>query len=139
MSTIPDQPASPAFSRLLILLGVLATIAGAIGTLLVAWMLGAVIPRWLDGRFAYFTYQFLFQGLWLLFFVSMFVLGLKLIRSGREGRRHDVVPGLTLYYLGAALAMIGVMLVVFGSVAVGAALFGAGALAVYVEWSTEVI
>ena len=139
MTTLTDQPASPTFSRLLILLGVLAAVVGAVGTLLVAWMLGSMAPHWLDGRLAFFTYQLLFQALWLLFFVSMFVLGLKLIRSGRERRRHDVVPGLTLYYLGAALAMIGVMLVAFGNLAVGAALFVAGALAIYVEWSTEVI
>ena len=139
MTTATRQPPSKFFSLSLIVLGALATVAGAIGTLLLAWMLGVAVPRWLGGQLGFFTFELLFQLLWLLFFASLFSLGLKLIRSGRDGRSHDVVPGLTLYWLGAALAMIGIMLFAFGDVITGIALFAAGALAILVEWSTEVI
>lgn len=133
------EPASPMFSRLLILLGILAAIVAAVGTVLLGYMLGSALPAWLDGRLGFLTFQLLFQALWLLFFVSMFVLGLRLIRSGIDRRRKDIVPGLTLYFLGAALAAIGVMLFTFGNLAAGVGLFLAGALAIYAEWSTEVV
>ncbi len=133
------EPATPIFSRLLVLLGIMAATAGAAGTLLLGYMLGAALPAWLDGRLAFLTFQLLFQLLWLVFFISMFVLGLSLIRSGRDRRRKDIVPGLTLYFLGAALAAIGIMLFTFGNVAAGLGLFVVGALAIYVEWSTEVV
>lgn len=139
MTAATNSNSTRFFSLSLILLGVLAVIAGAVGTLLVGWMLGHLLPQWLGGRLGFFTWQLLFQALWLFFFINLFSLGLKLIRSGRDGRQHDVVPGLTLYFLGAALAMIGVMLFVFGSGPVGAGLFAAGALAILVEWSTEVV
>ncbi len=133
------ESATPMFSRLLILLGIMAAIAGAVGTLLLGYMLGSALPAWLGGRLAFLTFQLLFQTLWLVFFISMFVLGLRLIRSGVDRRRKDIVPGLTLYFLGAALAAIGIMLFTFGNVAAGLGLFVAGALAIYAEWSTEVV
>jgi tryptophan-rich sensory protein len=133
------EPATPTFGRLLILLGIMSAIAGAVGTLLLGYMLGSALPAWFDGRLAFLTFQLLFQLLWLIFFISMFVLGLSLIRSGMDRRRKDIVPGLTLYFLGAALAAIGIMLFTFGNLAAGVGLFIAGALAVYVEWSTEVV
>jgi hypothetical protein len=131
--------APPGRSRLVMLLGIIIAIAGALGTLLLASMLGALIPQFLQGHIPFLSFQLLFQLLWLIVMVSLFVTGISLINSGVRHKRKDLVPGLTLYFLGAALAINGLLLFTFGNVATGVALFVVGALAMIIEWSTEVI
>ena len=131
--------APPGRSRMVMALGLILAMVGASGTLLLTWMLGALIPGFIQGHFPFLSFQLLFQLLWLVFFVSLFITGLSLIRSGAVRKRKDLVPGLTLYFLGASLVINGMLLLTFGHLGVGAGLVTSGVLAILLEWSSEVV
>lgn len=131
--------APPGRSRLIMLLGLVFAVAGALGTLLLTFMLGILIPEFFQGRAAFLSFQLLFQLMWLVFFISLFITGLSLMRSGVKRKRKDLVPGLTLYFLGAALVVNGMMLMTFGDMTRGVILTVTGIAAMLVEWSTEVV
>ena len=131
--------APPGRSRLIMALGLVFAAAGAAGALLLTFMLGVLVPEFLQGRVTFLSFQLLFQLMWLVFFVSLFITGLSLLRSGARRKRKDLVPGLTLYFLGAALVVNGMMLMTFGDMTRGVVLTVTGIAAMLVEWSTEVV
>lgn len=122
---------------LMVLLGLVIAAAGIglsfiIGVLLFDQMQSA-------NQIAVSNNQLLYEGLWLLFTVSLTVLGLSLMVSGFRQKAHDVVPGPTLYVMGVALMAIALMMAMYGQVlhAVVAALVGLTLMVI--EWYYDVV
>ena len=137
MSTaVTERPAS---RPLLIALGAVLAILGAAGLLRISTMLAFLLPQLAGGEFRFFSHLALFQVMWAVFFVSLLITGVSLIVSGARGKRRDVVPGLTLYFLGASLMVNGILLLTYGHPLYGGIALFIGALAAYLEWSTEVV
>ncbi len=137
--TTEDYDAGTACSRVLIFLGALAAILGAAGVLAISPMLAYLIPKITDGEYAYLFNLVLFQVMWAVFFVSLLVTGIKLIISGMQRKRHDIVPGLTLYFLGAALIVNGFLMLTYGHLLYAGIAIVVGSVVAYIEWSTEVV
>jgi len=126
-------------SRLIILLGIFAAIIGAAGGVGVSPMLAYLIPKLISGEYSYLFNLVLFQFMWAVFFVSLLVAGIKLIVSGLQRKRHDVIPGLALYFLGSALIVNGFLMLTYGYVLYAGIAILNGFIVVYIEWSTEVV
>ena len=102
-------------------------------------MLAYLIPKLISGEYSYLFNLVLFQFMWAVFFVSLLVGGIKLIISGLQRRRHDIIPGLTLYFLGSALIVNGFLMLIYGHVLYAGIAILNGFIVVYIEWSTEVV
>lgn len=126
-------------SKLVLLFGLLLAIAGGLGTIALSALLVYTVPRTVSGEWHFFSHQALFQSMWAVFFVSLFMTGVSLVVSGANRKRKDLVPGLTLYFLGAALVVNGLLMLTYGHWIFGAVMIAVGAVAVYLEWSTEVV
>jgi hypothetical protein len=137
--TTEDFDAGLARSRFIIIVGVLATILGVLGSLGIFRMLAFLIPKLSSGEYSFLSHLALFQFMWAVFFVSLLVAGIKLVVSGIKRKRHDIVPGLTLYFLGAALVVNGILMLTYGNVVYAGITILIGALVSYLEWSTEVV
>lgn len=124
---------------LVISLGIVLAILGAAGTLVISTMLAFLLPAVFDGGLGFLSHQALFQVMWAVVFLSLFVTGVSLISSGSQGRRHDLVPGLTLYFLGAALLVNGLLLLSSGHLVYAILACVIGTAVVMLEWQTEVI
>ncbi len=83
---------------------------------------------------SHFTLQTL---VWMLIFVSGAVAGISLLVSAIRRRRHNLVPGPTLYFLGTGLLFNGIILLADTAYlwAIASALLGA--LLIYLESNTE--
>jgi hypothetical protein len=137
--TTENYDAGAMRSRLIILLGIFAAIIGAAGGLGISPMLAYLIPKLMSGEYFYLFNLVLFQFMWAVFFVSLLVGGIKLIISGLQRKRHDIIPGLTLYFLGSALIVNGFLMLIYGHVLYAGIAILNGFIVVYIEWSTEVV
>lgn len=126
-------------SRYITVIGAIIAVLGAAGTLGISAMLAFLLPELADGNLGFFFNQALFQVIWAVFFISLFVAGLSLIVSGVRQKQHDLVPGLTLYFLGAALVVNALMMLTYGHVVYALTAGAIGCIVMYAEWSTEVI
>ncbi len=125
--------------RFITVLGAVMAVLGAAGTLGISAMLAFLLPALAEGSLSYFFNQALFQVMWAVFFISLFVAGVSLIVSGVKRKRHDLVPGLTLYFLGAALVVNALLLLTYGHLVYALTAAVIGCVVMYAEWSTEVI
>jgi len=137
--TTKGYDASVARSRLIVFIGALAATLGAAGVLAISPMLAYLIPKLTSGEYSFFFNLVLFQVMWAVFFVSLLVAGIKLIISGVQRKRHDIVPGLTLYFLGAALIVNGFLMLMYGHALYAGIAIVVGSVVTYIEWSTEVV
>ena len=80
----------------------------------------------------------LFHIIWVVFFLSLLLTGIKLLISALNKRTKDLVPGMPLYFLGASLVIIGLFYLVFGQFVYAVVSIIAGALCLYVEGTTEI-
>ncbi len=83
----------------------------------------------------HFTLQTL---VWLLIFVSGAVTGIALVVSAIRRRPHNLVPGPTLYFLGAGLLFNGIILLADTAYVWAIGSLVAGAVLVYLESNTEI-
>lgn len=137
--TVENYDAGVARSGFIVLLGIVAAILGAAGTLGISKMLLYLIPKLNDGEYSFLSHLALFQFMWVVFFVSLLIAGVKLVFSGIRRKRHDIVPGLSLYFLGAALIVNGFLMFTYGHVLYASVTVLIGAMVSYLEWSTEVV
>ncbi|RUM94473.1 MAG: hypothetical protein DSZ28_02985 [Thiothrix sp.] len=131
--------AGVARSRLILFIGALAAILGAAGVLAISPLLVYLIPKLVNGEYSYLFNLALFQFMWAVFFVSLLVAGIKLVISGANRKRYDIIPGLTLYFLGAALMVNGFLMLMYGHVIYAGIAILVGSIVSYLEWSTEVV
>ena len=137
--TTENYDAGAARSRFIIFIGALTATLGAAGVLAISPMLAYLIPKLTNGEYSYLFNLVLFQLMWAVVFVSLLVAGIKLIISGANRKRHDIIPGLSLYFLGAALMVNGFLMLMYGhAIYAGIAIF-VGSIVSYLEWSTEVV
>lgn len=85
------------------------------------------------------THQFLYEGLWFVFFLSLAVLGISLLFSGFNRRRHNVVPGPTLYLMGASLLAIALMMIMYGQTLHAVVAAVVGVILMVVEWYYDAV
>ncbi|MGV6859137.1 MAG: hypothetical protein ACWA5X_09200 [bacterium] len=133
-----DQPASTGLNathhRWLMPLGWLLALAGGAGTLLlVVVMVNRVVGVVESGVMAP-PLQMLYEGLWLLFFASLFTLGISLVVSALRKVRRNAVPGPTLYVMGASLMVLGLMMAMYDQVFQAALSLGMGLVLMIAEW-----
>lgn len=118
----------------LVIAGVGAALSFIVGVLLFDQYQAAA-----SGGFSVGNHQFLYEGLWLVFFVSLTVLGISLLFSGFNRRQHNVVPGPTLYFMGAALLAIALMMTMYGQVLHAVVAAVAGVTLMIIEWYYDVV
>lgn len=92
-----------------------------------------------SGNYSVTSHQYLYEGLWLVFLVSLSVLGLSLVISGFQKRQHDIVPGPTLYLMGASLLGIALMMTMYGQVLHAVVAAMAGVTLMVIEWYYDVV
>ena len=136
---VENFDASATRSRLIIVLGAIAAVLGAAGILAISPMLVYLIPKLTSGEYRYLFNLVLFQFMWAVFFISLLIAGIKLIISGVKRKRHDIIPGLTLYFLGAALIVNGLLMLTYGHTLYAGITVLIGVAVAYIEWSTEVV
>jgi hypothetical protein len=136
---VENFDASATRSRFIIVLGAIAAVLGAAGILAISPMLVYFIPKLTSGEYRYLFNLVLFQFMWAVFFISLLIAGIKLIISGVKRKRHDIIPGLTLYFLGAALIVNGLLMLAYGHTLYAGITVLIGVAVAYIEWSTEVV
>ena len=118
--------------------GVIAAVAGFLGAfanlrLLAGALADAAGP---GGMLAPMTaYYFA----WLIFFGGLVAAGISLMVAAVQGRREDIVPGPSLYLMGAALLVAGMAQLLFGRVALAGVTALAGLLLMYVEYRSALL
>ncbi len=120
------------------LLGVLLGLPGMIGTLALVTVLVSRISLDQQGG-GLFVKQFMYEGLWLLFFASLFVLGASLVVSSARQVTRNVVPGPTLYVMGSSLMVIGLMMLMYDNFWQAMAAMGVGLLLMIAEWYYDIV
>lgn len=119
--------------------GILALAGGLLGLVIVTRLLAADFAPIDGGVKAYLTTFVIYHALWWCFFVSLSIVGLSLLHAAFRGRTSNLVPGPTLYVLGATLIVNGFFLLMFGAAGwAGLAVF-AGAIFMYLEHQTVLI
>ncbi|HBS27675.1 MAG TPA: hypothetical protein DD827_11250 [Gammaproteobacteria bacterium] len=121
------------------ILGAIIAIIGAAGILRISTMLAFLLPQMAEGEFSFLSHQALFQIMWAVFAISLFITGISLIVSGAKNKKHDLVPGLTLYFLGASLMINGSLLFMYGHTLYAVVAILIGAIVTFLEWNTEVL
>lgn len=124
---------------MLVLLGLVIASAGVVLSGIISVLLFDQFQTASDGLAVVSTNQFLYEILWLVFSLGLTILGLSLMVSGLRGRTHDVVPGPTLYFMGAALMAIGLMMGMYGQVLHACVAALAGLTLMVVEWYYDVV
>ena len=133
-----DTQASILFSGLTLLVGILCIIAAVIGIFWLSKILPGLYTSVVQDGYAFMKNSVVFHLLWLVFFLSVLVAGIRLIISAVNKRTTDLVPGLSLYFVGASLVVIGLFYVVFQQAAYATVAIIAGILCIYFEGAAEI-
>ena len=118
--------------------GVVALLCGVLGVVQVSRILANDFATIEGGVQAYLTTFVVYHAMWWLFFLSLSVVGLSLLQAALVARRTNLVPGPTLYVLGATLIINGLFLAMFGQVMWAIAAIAVGLVLMYLENQTVV-
>lgn len=120
--------------------GIVAILIGLTGVMVMVRLLVADFAP-LDNApvKAFLTSFVLYHVIWVCFFLSLAVAGLSLASAAVRRKHRDLVPGITLYVLGAALFINGLFLLLFGLPAWGAVALAAGLALMYLEYRLDVL
>lgn len=111
----PEHRQASAIGRALISLGgVGASVAGGIGIFLNLRLLAQDVAVAADGTRSLFAPMTAYHFAWLAFFAGMLSVGISLIAASIKGRSEDIVPGPSLYIMGAALLIAAMCQLLFG-------------------------
>lgn len=133
-----DSNASPLFSGMTFITGIICTGTAAIGIFWLTKIIPGIYQTLSQNGLSFMSNTVLFHLLWVVFFLSLLITGVKLLISAINKRTKDLVPGMPLYFLGASLVVIGLFYLVFGEYTYALISMIAGALCIYVEGTTEV-
>ena len=133
-----DSQASLLFSSLTLLIGILCVSAAVFGIFWLSKILPGLYTSVVGDGYAFMRNSVVFHLLWLVFFVGVLVVGIRLIISAIKKRTTDLVPGHSLYFVGASLVVIGLFYVVFEEMAYAAIAIIAGILCIYFEGAAEI-
>lgn len=131
----PEHRQASAMGRALIgLIGVVASVAGGIGGFASLRLLARDVSHSADGIRALLTPMATYHLAWLVFFVSMIVIGVSLMVATIKGRSEDIVPGPSIYFMGAALLVVAMLQLMFGRPGLAAASAIAGVVLMVAEY-----
>jgi len=133
-----NEQASAVFSGLTFITGIICTGTAAIGVFWLSKIIPGIYHTLSVNGFSFMSNSIIFHLLWVVFFLSLLVTGIKLLISAMNKRTKDLVPGVPLYFLGASLVIIGLFYLVFGEFVYALISMIAGALCIYVEGTTEI-
>ncbi len=138
MQSTHHQSANPIFSVLTFIIGVICIAAAAIGIFWLSKIIPGIYHTLNQNGFSFMSNSILFHLIWLVFFISLLITGIKLLISGLKKRKKDLVSGITLYFLGASLVIIGLFYFVFEQYIYMAISMIIGALCIFLEGATEI-
>ena len=133
-----DPKASSLFSGMTFITGIVCTGIATIGIFWLSKIIPGIFQTLSENGFSFMSNTALFHMLWVVFFVSLLITGIKLLISALNKRTKDLVPGMPLYFLGASLVIIGLFYLVVGEYAYALISIVAGALCIYVEGTSEI-
>ena len=120
------------------IIGVICIGASAIGIFWLSKIIPGIYLTLSQNGITFMSNSILFHLLWAIFFLSLLVTGIKLLISALNKRNKDLVPGMTLYFLGASLVIIGLFYLIFEQYVYAIASIIAGAICIYLEGATEI-
>lgn len=119
-------------------LGAVLSLGGIWATWAALKLLSFVWSHLSTETYAFTQSTVVYQGLWLIVALCVLIAGISLVISAWKRKRHDLVPGPTLYILGIALGAIGIFLFVFNQILFAIGTFIVGILFIYSEWSFRI-
>lgn len=133
-----NEKASSLFSGLTFITGIICTGTAAIGIFWLSKIIPGIYHTLAENGFSFMSNTVVFHLIWVVFFLSLLVTGIKLLISALNKRTKDLVPGVPLYFLGASLVVIGLFYLVFGELIYATISILAGILCIYVEGTSEI-
>ncbi len=130
--------ASSLFSSLTFISGIICTGISAIGIFWLSKIIPGIYHTLAENGFSFMSNSILFHIIWVVFFLSLLLTGIKLLISALNKRTKDLVPGMPLYFLGASLVIIGLFYLVFGQFVYAVISIIVGTLCIYIEGTTEI-
>ncbi len=130
--------ASPLFSGITLLIGIICISAAAIGIFWISKILPGLYASLSEDGYSFMKNAIIFHAVWLVFFLSLLLTGIKLIISAINKRTTDLVPGLPLYFVGASLVVIGLFYLIFQQTTYAIIAIVAGILCIYFEGAVEI-
>lgn len=132
-----ETPIGTGRTLFIVLLGAALTVVGVWGTVVVFRLL-QFTNSLTEMQSPFTSGSTLYYVLWLVAGLSLLIAGISLIVSGLRRKRHDLVPGPTLYFLGLSLCGIGFFLLTFGQIGYSVAAIIIGLLLIYWEWTLAI-
>ncbi len=132
------MPASTLFSSITMLIGIVCICISAIGIFWLSKIIPGLYEAVVNDGYSFMKNSVIFHLLWLIFFISLFITGVKLIISAINKRTTDLVPGLTLYFVGASLVVIGLFYLIFQETTYALMAIIIGILCIYFEGAAEI-
>lgn len=126
------------FTSLTFIIGIACTIAAAIGIFWLSKIIPGLYYTLAENGISFMSNTAIFHILWAVFFLSLLTTGIKLLISALNKRRQDLVPGMSLYFLGVSLVIIGLFYLVFGQFLYALISVVFGAFCIYIEGTTEI-
>ncbi len=133
-----QNKASLLFGVVTLIIGIVCIIVAAFGIFWLSKIIPGLYSTLVNSGFSFMSNTALFHILWAVFFLSLLITGIKLIISALNKRTKDLVPGLSLYFLGASLVVIGLFYFVFGQLTYALLSVAVGILSIYIEGTTEI-
>ena len=139
MDTTNKNQASRIFSGVTFLIGVVSIAVSILGLFWLSKILPGLLIAVTESGYSFMKNSVIFHVVWLVFFLSLVTTGVRLIISAIKKRSTNLVPGLSLYFVGAALVIIGLFYFVFQELIYAGAAIVVGVICIYFEGSVEII
>lgn len=137
---VPDGLRLAALGRAAIgICGVFASAGGAIGGFANLRLLVRDLAAQVDGARVLLSPLSTYYFAWLVFFAALIATGISLMVAAVQGRREDIVPGPSLYLMGAALMIAGMAQLAFGRPLLAMLSAAAGLVLMYVEYRSALL
>lgn len=130
--------ASILFSAVTMLIGIVCISTSAVGIFWLSKILPGLYSSVVDNGYSFLKSSMVFHALWLIFFLSLLVAGIKLVISAVSKRTTDLVPGLSLYFVGVSLVIIGLFYIVFQQATYAVIAIIVGIVCIYFEGAAEI-
>ncbi len=138
MKVTSTQKPSVLVSSIALIIGIICICASAFGLFWLSKIIPGLYTLISENDYSFLKHTIIFHLLWLIFFFSLLMTGVKLIYSAINKKTTDLVPGTTLYFLGASLVVIGLFYLVTGEMVFAGISLIAGLLCIYFEGAYEI-
>ena len=130
--------AKPIQSGLTLIIGLVCIATSVFGLYWLSKIVPGIFHTLKESGFSFMANSIIFHLVWVVFFISLFITGIKLLISAVKKRSKDLVSGTTLYFLGASLVIIGLFYLLFQEYTYALIAMLSGTLCVYLEGATEI-